>query len=414
MTNRKIAMFSFHTCPLASFEGKQTGGMNVYVLELSRELAKRGFRVDIFTRSQDKLQPEIVEFEKNLRVIHLKAGPQRTVPKKSLIQYVPDFVDNFNKFITEKNLEYDIFHCHYYLSGLAARLIKKTNHQSVPFVITFHTLALMKNLVARSELEREEKERTEAEKLLIKVADKIIAPSESDGEYLQYLYEAPLGKISVISPGVSGTLFKPVDRNKAKQHIGADLNHKIVLFVGRIEPLKGIDVLMYAIKILLRKNPDLKDVCLWIVGGDVSGKTRTWSEEMKKLENLRRTLNLSTSVKFIGQVLQKELLYYYNASELVVIPSHYESFGIAALEAMSCGVPVIITNVAGITDLLDKKHQALITSSNNPLLLSSQIEHLLTNSKEHERLSREVLSKVQDLNWGNISEEIIKVYNELL
>ncbi len=408
--NKRIAMFSYHTCPLASYEGKETGGMNVYVLELSKKLVKKGFTIDIFTRSQDRRQPKIVNVEKNLRVIHLKAGKEKNIAKKNLINFIPEFVESFNKFMEKEGIEYDFFHCHYYLSGLAAYHIKKHSHKNTPFIITFHTLALMKNLVARGELEREENERVEAEKFLTIHADKIIAPSESDSLYLQYLYECKEEKIYVIPPGVDKNIFKPMSKKLSKSKINSNQNDRFILFVGRIEPLKGIDVLMYATKILIEKNSSFNNLCLLIVGGDISKKTKL-SNELKKLQELRHTLNLSTNVKFIGQVRQEMLPYYYNASELVVIPSHYESFGMAALEAMSCGIPVITTNVAGISELLDEKHQALITTSNNPLLLASQIEDLLTDEKVHEKLGREVFLKVQDLSWNNISDRIIKVYN---
>lgn len=405
-----MAMISFHTCPLASQEGKETGGLNVYVLELSKELAKNGFRVDIFTRSQDQKQPKIVSLSPNLRVIHLLAGPERYVPKKQLLDYIPEFVKNYHAFAKEQNTNYDLLHCHYYLSGVAGlKIIKRHN---LPLVMTFHTLALMKNLVARDELEKEEKERVDAEFLLTKKAQKIIAPSESDKNYLQYLYNVLPEKITVVAPGVDTNIFKPIDKDKAKRFIGADPKHKIVLFVGRLEPLKGIDVLLYAIKILLVKKR--LPLCLWIVGGDAAQKYQSRSRELGKLENLRKLLHLTTVVKFLGQRPQSRLPYYYNSSEVVVIPSHYESFGIVALEAMACGVPVITTNVSGVAGLIDEKHQSLITSVNNPLLLAMQIEFLLTNEKSHKKISAEILKNIKDLAWKNTAKGVEAVYNEAL
>lgn len=410
---QRIAMFSVHTCPLASEEGKQTGGMNVYVLELSKELAKKSYQVDVFTRAQDNTLPEIVNVCPGFRVIHLKMGPEGSIPKKELIGYINDFVTSFGEFIKNENISYDIFHCHYYLSGMAADLIKKNYNLNIPVIITFHTLALMKNLVARTESEKEDDQRIDAEKYLIKNTDAIIAPSESDREYLKYIYEAPADKIYVVTPGVDTSLFKPIDKTIAKIFIKADPDHKIILFVGRIEPLKGIDVLMYAVKIILEKNPDFK-ICLWIAGSDTNGMENTKSEELERLEKLKKTLNILTVVKFVGQIYQKNLPYYYNSSEVVVIPSHYESFGMAALESMACGIPVITTNVSGISGILDQKHEPLITSSNNPLLLASQIEYLLKNQKAHETFGKEILSKVQDLDWSNISNQIIDIYQNLI
>lgn len=406
-------MISYHTCPLASLEGKETGGMNVYVLELSKELAKQGYIVDIYTRSQDNSNKEIVEIGKNLRLIHLKAGLQKHIPKKQLINFIDDFVESFKQFSKKYELSYDLLHCHYYLSGLIGLKISQKNGKKIPVAMTFHTLALMKNLVARDEMEKEDKSRIDSEFLLIKKVDTIITPSTTNKEYITSLYNAPEEKITVVTPGVDTKLFKPMDKQKAKEKVGAGKNHKIVLFVGRIEPLKGIDVLMYAIKILLQKHPAM-NLCLWIVGGDVSQKTSFWSKELQKLENLRELLGIKTIVKFVGQKPQTMLPYYYNAAEVVVMPSHYESFGMAALEAMACGIPVITTNVSGIASLIDDKHQALITTVNNPLMLASQIETLLTDEAFHKKIGKQVYETVQDLSWKNIAKATKHVYENLL
>jgi len=414
---RRVSMISFHTCPLASQEGKETGGMNVYVLELSKQLSRMGIAVDAFTRSQDDQQPYIVQVNPLFRVIHIPAGPESPVPKKQLIEYLPEFVANVEKFIAEQRVEYDVMHCHYYLSGLIGvnlnRCREARGEKPLPLLMTFHTLALMKNLVARDELEREEKERIDAEFDLVQRADKIIAPSESDAKYLRFLYQARDGKVEVIPPGVDVENFKPMERAIAKAHLGIDPQDHIILFCGRIEPLKGIDMLLYAMKILIEKNPSLR-VCLWIIGGDVSQQPEQWSKELQKLEKLRHILNLTPVVHFAGQQLQENLPYYYNAADVVVMPSHYESFGMAAAEAMACGVPVITTNVAGISSLIDDIHGLLLTSVNNPLLLASQMEALLTNPQKREQISQNVYQKVQDLNWKNIADRVVSVYEDSL
>ena len=185
------------------------------------------------------------------------------------------------------------------------------------------------------------------------------------------MYGVPLKTIEVIPPGVNTDLFRPMDMESAKKHIGLSMQDKMILFVGRIEPLKGIDMLMYAMKIVTERNPDTK-VCLCIVGGDISQPQDAWSDTLRNLNAVRHTLNMSTTVTFVGQKSQEMLPYYYNASEMVVMPSHYESFGMSALEAMSCGVPVITTNVAGVSSLIDETHSSLITSVNNPLFYTDR------------------------------------------
>ena len=412
MQKKRIAMISYHTCPLASKEGKETGGMNVYVLELSKALARSGVEVDMYTRSQDETNPHIEEIIPHLRLIHLPAGPKKMIEKKQLVQYIPEFVDSFLSFTKEHNLEYDILHCHYYLSGLIGLAINNRGEQKYPLVMTFHTLALMKNLVARDELEKEELERINAEILLTQHATRILAPSDSDKNYLEYLYQTDTQKIAVIPPGVDTSFFKPMNKEEAKKIIGATPTDKILLFVGRIEPLKGLDMLLYALKVLIMKNPELS-VCLWIVGGDILQKQELWSHQLKMLQQLKEILHLSTHVKFVGQKTQEELPAYYNAAKMVIMPSHYESFGMVTLEAMACGVPVITTNVAGVSQLIDKEHAALITSVNNPLLLASQIKYLLTDEATHTKISHDLQNKAQELSWDSVVRKIISVYDSI-
>lgn len=410
---RRVAMLSYHTCPLALQEGKEMGGMNVYVLELSRELARRGIAVDVFTRSQDADQPYIVPVEPGFRVIHVTAGPQHPVPKKQLRQYLPEFIAGYHRFVQEQGVTYDVLHGHYYLSGLAGLEIRRASAAPLPLLLSFHTLALMKNLVARDELEREEGDRIEAEFALVQAADGIIAPSVSDSQYLQYLLQARAERVTVIPPGVDVQNFHPLDQAAARAHLGMSAADRVILFCGRIEPLKGIDLLLYALKIMLEQHPELR-VCLWIIGGDVSGTPDRWSKELQKLEKLRHQLKLTPHVTFAGQQGQDVLPYYYNAADLVVMPSHYESFGMAAAEAMACGTPIITTNATGISSLIDEKHDLLITSVNNPLLLASQMAHLLLDHADRAQIGAQMRATVQDLNWQTIAGRVLAVYDRAL
>jgi D-inositol-3-phosphate glycosyltransferase len=412
MSKLRICMVSYHTCPLASEEGKETGGMNVYVLELGKQLAALGHFVDVYTRSQDPSNPPIVQVSENFRLMHIPAGPMATIPKKAMLQHIPEFVENVKDFCKAEGTTYDVMHCHYYMSGIAGMQLKTSlcePNKNIPMISTFHTLALMKNLVARGDLEMEDKVRIDAELEMTKASQAIIAPSESDASYLEYLYEADPSTIFVVPPGVDTKVFRPIAKHEARKFVGAKSSEKIVMFVGRIEPLKGIDMLMYAMKVVNHDHPDL-NLKMYIVGGDISQDVSSWSAELKKLEELRKVLRIPDVVHFVGQKPQHELTYFYNAADIVVMPSHYESFGMAALEAMMCGVPVITTNVTGISSLIDERKKALLTSVNNPLLLASQIEHLLTNPKTHAEISSELRSKVTSLDWKNVAEQVVEVY----
>ncbi len=430
----KIAQILYHTCPLASEEGKESGGANVYVLKLSEELAKKGIRVDMFTRSEDEKTKKIIELNKNLRLIHLKAGPEKTLPKKSLIEFIPEFVENMIKFVvtnqwpvtTTKNqnvspFPYSILDCHYFMSGLTALELEKqvinvvTGHWPVTAtkkIITFHTLGLIKNLVARSPSETAGETRIQEEQKLVQKSDAIIAPSKNEADYLHFLYGADKNKIKIISPGYDPTIFKSIDKISAKKRIGACQDHKIILFVGRIEPLKGIDSLLFATKIAFEKYKT--QFCVFIIGGEKNTDPQKTSNTMKKLNDLRGKLNLHTSVKFISQVSQHELVNFYNAADVVVMPSHYESFGMAALEAMACETPVIVTETAGISGVLENNHKSIIISAGNPLLLAEKINHILKNEKYHQKLSEEIKKTINNLTWSKTAEEIIKIYSGLI
>lgn len=409
---KRIAMISYHTCPLASQEGKESGGMNVYVLEIGKALAARGIQIDVFTRSQEPDNIPVVTVSPGFRVIHVVAGPQSHISKKEVLPYIDEFSRGIKTFYEAEQTKPDLIHAHYYLSGLIGTNLSSQFGNPIPMVLSFHTLALMKNLVARDESEKEDISRITAELQLCRHAHVIIATSQSDKEYLQYLYDADASKIHVIPPGVNSLTFHSMDPLASKLRVGVEANQYMILFVGRIEPLKGIDMLMYAMKIVTKRNPT-RPVTLCIAGGDISQPLPSWSKTLQSLNTIRSVLNLQATVSFAGKKTQEELLYYYNAATMVVMPSHYESFGMAALEAMSCGVPVITTNAAGISSLIDDDHGKLITSVNNPLLLAQQIEFLLTSADIRTQVGAKLQKSVSDLSWSTVAARIESVYDTI-
>ena len=405
----RIAFILFHTCPLALQEGLEAGGANIYVYETARALGELGIQVDAFTRSQAEDNEEIVEVSKNFRVIHLKAGPKADLGTKAVKEYIPEFVDSFLEFNSRVQLEYSVFDCHYYLSGLVAIEINKRIEKPLPIFMSFHTLALLKNLVARTKFEKESIERVEAEKLLVDSVDRIIVPSENEKEYLKYFYESLDTKIVVLTPGVNKSVFKPMDKWEAKHHIGADPAHQILLFVGRIKPLKGLDQLIYALKILQQKGLSPMP-CLWIVGGDSKDDKPDVVEEIQNIKLLIKFLKLEAVVKFVRQQTHEELAYYYNAADLLVMPSHYESFGMVSLEAMSCGTPVVTTNVTGVSHLISDAESQL-TSVNNPLDLAGKLERLLNDQEYRAQLSNEVYAGTHHYSWKHLATKLLELYS---
>lgn len=403
-------MITIHECPLASTEGKEQGGINVYTFELSKALSRLGHEVDIFTRVQDDAHPRIVTVNDRLRVIHLPNGAHTPLSKKDILAALPEFTAALSDFMTQNHQDYDLIHAHYYLSGEVARQLNTRMQHKIPIVMTYHTLGIMKQLIARGTVTDDPMERIPIERDLARYADLFITSSENGSTYLRTLYDAPPEKIVTIPPGVDTTLFRPMDQSLAKQHIHADAGHRIILAVGRIDPVKGFDVLLMALKILLSNNPSLTEsLCLWIVGGDVEQNQVQWSRELKKLSTLRTMLNLAATVRFVAPQPQEELPYYYNAANVLVMPSHYESFGMVALEATACGTQVIATDVTGISPILKDLPQGHIVSANNPLALAEEIERVLTITTQ-----RPVSAiGMEDFDWNTIAQRVADAYRKL-
>jgi D-inositol-3-phosphate glycosyltransferase len=407
--NKRIAMISVHECPLASSEGKERGGINVYVYELSKALSVQGFDIDMFTRIQDTVNPRVVEINEHARVIHIPNGPKEPLNKRQILSHILEFGGAVNSFIDDEHLTYDLVHAHYYLSGLVA-LALKDRFPSLPFAMTFHTLGLMKQLTVGTE-STDPPERIPIERTLVTRADKLLTVSDNTATYLTSLYGADPQHIRIITPGVDPTIFFPGDAVPAKKRLGLDPTKRFILAVGRIDPVKGFDVLLYAMKMLLATKPELsRDLCLMIVGGDIGEPSAAWSKELASLERLRKLLGLETAVHFVPPQPQQALPDYYNAAEVLVMPSHYESFGMVALEALACGTPVIATDVTGISGIIKEFPRGHIVSANNPILLAEQLLHVLT--EPHRKNSSG--QSLDQFTWKESARKTAAAYEELL
>ena len=409
----RIAMLSYHTCPLATLGGKDTGGMNVYVRELTRQLGHMGIHVDVFTRSQDDHVPHVLhELGYGNRVVHVPAGPEHPVSKQEMANYIPQFVDGVNQFALEKNIKYDIIHSHYWMSGIAAAALSDL-WAGTPIVHMFHTLGEMKNRIARSEAEREGEYRINGEKQVLGRVNRITVATLAELTQLRFLYKADPNKMVVIPPGVDVGHFYPIPSDEAKTYIGIKPEDRMILFVGRIEPLKGVDTLLQAMACLQLKEAQ-RPVHLAIIGGDPTASPEQMTVEMARLQKLCEVLGLDQSVVFLGKRDQDKLPYYYSAAEVLVMPSHYESFGMVALEAMACGTPVIASEVGGLAYLVRDGETGFTIPAEEPDALCEKLTWLLNDSELHQKMSRQAAEYAQDYAWEKIAKQIVDVYAELV
>ena len=406
---KRVAMLSVHTCPLAMLGGKETGGMNVYVRDLSTELSRRGIAVDVFTRSQNSHLPHVMhQLGEHGRVIHIPTGPEEPYDKNKVFDYLPEFVAGVKRFAAEEDLHYDVIHSNYWLSGWAAQKLREA--WGVPIVHMFHTLGKMKNAVANGASELETARRIEVETEIVHFADQLVAATPAEFDQLVRLYGADPETISVVPPGVDLDRFKHIPRKVAREQIGVGPHDWNVLFVGRIEPLKGVDTLIRAMALLAEECPTWVDrLCLSIIGGDPNTNENA---EMERLKAMHTELKLGDLVVFLGAKDQDTLQYYYNAAEAVVMPSHYESFGMVALEAMACGTPVIASDVGGLSYLVRDGETGFHVPDGDHIALASTLARVLQDDALRQQLGKQARQWAQNYRWPNIGDQILDAYCE--
>ena len=317
MSVERAAFLTLHACPLAAPGQGKSGGMNVYVRQLAAALGEMGMQIDIFTREHPDVANRIETIGPNVRVIHLKAG-EPDAHLGDLYAHLPEFLDQLNVFRQEEGLEYDVVHSHYWLSSWVGRELSQA--MAVPHVVTFHTLGLIKMQSRAGEVEQLERPVVEAE--VMASADRIIAFSPHERDAMSRLYGADASKVSLVPCGVDLSVFRPLDQKTVRNRLGLN-GEKILLYVGRIEPLKGLDLLVET----AAQMDTEEGVRVIVVGADVNG-----NREIDRVKLLAKERNLEDQIEFVGQVDHTDLPLYYNAADVCVVPSYYESFGLVALE----------------------------------------------------------------------------------
>ena len=401
---RSLALLSYHGCPVARLGEKDTGGMNVYVLQLAREYARRGNRVDVFTRYHDPTDPKIVEIEEGARVIHLEAGPL-DASKNDLFSYIPRFLNGLYSFQREEETRYDLIHSHYWLSGMVGATLSR--EWSAPHVTTFHTLAKTKMRARPGE--REPQLRQDIEGHVMSVADGIVVSTDEERQDVIRHYDAPRRNVHVIPAGVNLEMFQPVDRDAARAELGIR-EERVILYVGRIEPLKGIDILLRAIPMLeYGQDPASstgKALRVMVVGGNPGNDA-----ELDRLKSLTAELGISDYVTFTGSVPQNTLPTYYSAADVFVLPSHSESFGLAPLEAMACGTPVVVSRVGGMKTFVNSGENGYLVPWRCPESFAQRLDVLLANPELREAMGKAARQKALGMGWDSVADRMLDYYS---
>jgi D-inositol-3-phosphate glycosyltransferase len=394
---RRVAVISLHTSPLIQPGSGDSGGMNVYVRELVSSLAQAGVECFTYTRADRDGLPREVLVEPNHTVVHVEAGPHH-LPKEAM----PDIVDEF----TDRVLDHlrsiggaDVVHANYWLSGVAAHRIK--HELGIPFVSTFHTLARVK--AEGGDPEPTWRDRAEAE--LINCADAICVSCREEEQQFRRLYGDPQGQIEIIAPGVEHALFGPGDRAGARRAIGVDPDVPMLLFVGRIQPLKGPDVAIRALDALGRPEAQL------VIVGGASGTSG--DVELRRAQQLVDELGLHDQVRFVDPQPHHILSTYYRAADVVVVPSRSESFGLVALEAAACGTPVVASAVGGLQSLVDHAVTGYLVADRDPVAFAKAVARILDEPLLAEAMSAAASARARRYTWGFAAARLRRLYTDL-
>ncbi len=401
----RLALLSLHTSPLATPGMTKAGGMNVYIRELTRELGRAGFQVDVFTRRVRPEDPAVVALGPRVRVISVTAGPAAPLDPDAAAGYVPAFRDGVLAFAAAEGLPYALVHSHYWLSGLAG--IDLAAAWQCPHVAMFHTLGEVKHRARRAEAVSAQ--RVEGERRIVRAADRVICATSHERAFLVDLYGAHASCVCVVPGGVDLDHFHPGDRAAARQALGlhgpVPVEAQIALYVGRLEPLKGADVLLGAVAVAEGDQP----LHVLVVGGDGAA-----DPERIRLAALAERLGLGGRVHFPGAVERDRLPLYYQAADVCVVPSYYESFGLVAVEALASGVPVIATRVGGLQTTIRDGQTGYLIPWRCPEPFAERLETLFANADLRARFGRAARESVAEFAWERVCAQVMAVYADLL
>jgi D-inositol-3-phosphate glycosyltransferase len=402
----RIALISEHASPLAALGGADSGGQNVYVAQVARQLGRLGHRVDVFTRRDAEELAEIVDLGGGVRVIHVKAGPARPVRKEELLPLMAEFTAFVDRYVSAAR--YDIAHANFFMSGLVAAELKRRS--GLPFAITFHALGKVRRQ-HQGQADGFPDARFEIEERVVREADLIIAECPQDEIDLITLYRAPRDNLAMIPCGFDPAEFAPMDRAEARAALGLSQDEKVVLQLGRMVPRKGVDNVVGALARLIRAGRIEQRVRLLVVGGESREPDPLLTPEIGRLQALARAEGIEDQVTFVGSRGRGELRHYYAASDVFVTTPWYEPFGITPIEAMACGTPVIGANVGGIAYTVVHGETGYLVPPKDPEALAEKLALVLEQPALAAHLGQLAVRRVQaSFTWESIVARLVGAF----
>jgi len=399
-------MLSVHTSPLDQPGTGDAGGLNVYVVEVSKRLAQRGIEVEIFTRMTDGALPIQSEMAPGVHVRNVIAGPFEGLGKEDLPGQLCAFAQGVMRAEAARPEGwYDLVHSHYWLSGQVGWLA--ADRWQVPLVHSMHTMARVKNSLLAEGDAPEPPGREIGEAQVVEAADRLVANTQGEAGELVDLYGADPGKVRVVPPGVDLELFTPGDGAAARARVRLPRNAHVLLFVGRIQPLKAPDVLLRAAAVLLARRPELRQSLVVAVLGGPSG---SGVGKPRALQELAQQLGIDAQVRFVPPVDRVTLAQWYRAADLVAVPSYSESFGLVAIEAQACGTPVVAAAVGGLPFAVGDS--GLLIDGHESADWSAGLEGLLDDPGRREMLSRKAVEHASQFSWERTTDRLLEVYTE--
>lgn len=399
MSSPRVAMLSVHTSPLAQPGAGDGGGMNVYVRSLGEALARSGVPCDILTRAEHPDQEPIVDLEPGLRVVHLDAGPAAPVEKHTLTTLIDDLVAAARDHLQCGRACYTAMHANYWISGAVGHRLK--HELDIPLVATFHTLARTK---AEAGILDDPEERPQVEAEVVRCADVLVVSTPDErAELIER--DAPADRVEVIAPGVDHSLFSPGDPAAARARLGLPADRPVVLFVGRIQALKGVDLALGCLGALRDRSAEL------VVVGGPSGSDGP--AELTRLEALAAELGITDRVRWVPPVRHDRLADWYRAADVCLVPSRTESFGLVALEAAACGTPVVAANVGGLRTLVDHGHGGFLVDGRVPAEYAAFVDQLLSDPQRAADLGAHAAARAGRYTWSIAAARLRRLYSDL-